>query len=397
MRKQGALLVGLVALILAAAPGARADVTVLGLRSLDGDEALAEKLTQFLRDFVGTRGVATVAGQTQTLEQMLLLGDCGDDVDARCMREIADMLGADEVLYGFVTRMPGDGDRFTYSIDVRRFSSATHRDVETAGGTLEPTRQGTANLQILANTLIDDLWGRTSPTTLIVQSNEPNAEVFVDDRAVGRTGSEPLWIGDVTSGEHSVRIVKDGFDEWSRTVSLEENQYRLLEAPLNEVAAAAVEPPPEVVPEVPPVEPEPEGPGYFDDWHNIAGWASVGGGVAFLVTGIALTASVSGLNDDGRFAEYRANTPEGQDACDRADGDPDASYIRDVCDSGSTYEIVQFVMYGLAAVAAGTGAYFLLTADGDEAQPEDDADTASVSFAPIGLPGGGGLGISGRF
>jgi hypothetical protein len=406
MRHRIAFLGCVLAVALSGATTARAaEVTVLGIRSLEGDEALAERITGFLRQFIASRGVGQVSERSQTLEQMLLLSEnCGEDVDVRCMREIADLLGAEEVVYGFVSRMPGDNGRTTYAIDVRRFSSSSRRDVKSASGSLEQTRQGTANLQILANTLIDTLWDREAATTLIVQSNQPDASVYVDNDLVGRTGSEPLWVADIGPGEHEVRVEKDGFDPWERVVNVESAQYRLLEAPLSSEGG---EVPPDVAvgpdigpvgPENPPPPPPPGGEeegGYWSQWQNWAGWASVVAGVGLAGGGLAFSLSIADMQDDAQFDAYRHDHPASADVCQDAQNDPAAAYIRDICDTSSTYQIVQWVMYGLGAAAAGVGIYFLVSAPTGEESAEDSG--TALTLTPLGYLGGGGLALGGTF
>ena len=401
MRHRIALLGCLLAVALSGATEARAEVTVLGLRSLEGDEALAERLTDFIRQFIGERRLDSVSDKTQTLEQMMLLTEnCGEDVDPRCMREIADLLGAPEVVYGFISRMPGEGGRFTYAVDVRRFSAASRRDVKSASGTLESSRQGTANLQILTSTLLDTLWDRRPPTTLIVQSNEPDAAVYLDGDLVGRTGSEPLWITDIQPGEHEVRVAKDGFDPWERMVDVTADQYRLLEAPLageGGVVAVGPENPPigPVIPP-PPVDGSEEENGFWSDWRTWTGLAGIAVGVGLAGGGMAISLELNSINKDAEWVAYRASTPPNIDTCDRASSDPGATYIQDLCDTADTYGIVQWVMYGLGAAFAGVGIYFVVDSALDEREAAPDSGTA-LTLMPYGLLGGGGLGLSGTF
>ena len=394
--------------MLSSAAGARGEVTVLGLRSLEGDEALAERVTGFLREFITGRELDTVSERSQTLEQMLLLTEnCGEDVDTPCMREIADLLGADEVVYGFIARMPGAEGRFTYAIDVRRYSVSSRRDVQSASGALEPNRQGTANLQILANTLLDKLWDRQAETTLIVQSNQPDAAVYIDGDLVGRTSAEPLWLGGVSSGEHEVLVEKDGFDPWERLVDVVDGQYRLLEAPLTSDGGTtvAVGPDPDdpgngggTVVTPPPGGDETGGDDIWSDWHLWAGMGSIVAGIGLAGGGLGFSLGISDMQDDPQFVNYRRAHPTSPDVCQDASSDPDAAYIRDICDSASTYQIVQFVMYGLGAAAAGVGIYFLVAADwegeGDDGGSEPDT---ALTLAPLAFFGGGGLGLSGTF
>lgn len=389
---------------LAAAP-ATADVTVLGLRSLDGDESLADTLTKFVRSFIASRGIDTVAANTQTLEQMAMISDCPDDVTPACLRDMAGALGAQEMIYGFLTRM-GEGTRFTYSLDLRRFSTSRRRDVGSAQGTFESTRQGTANLQILANSLLDTLYERRPATSFIVQSNEPGAAVFVDGRRVGETGAEPLWVTGIEAGNRDVRIEKDGFDPWERTIQVSAGDYRLVEAPLAEIETRVAAAPPRLpvpvaIPE-PPVAAAPEEddePGYWSDWRAIAGWGAAGGGVVLAGIGIGFTAAVAGINDDPDFAAFRAQTLVGEDSCARARASGQSDII-DLCDSGETYAILQFVMYGLSAAALGTGAYFVVSKLLEEGETESDASAGGageIALVPFGAPGGGGFVLAGWF
>jgi hypothetical protein len=404
MRHRIALLGCVLAVALSGATGARAEVTVLGLRSLEGDEALAERLTDFLRDFIARRGLDNVSDKTQTLEQMMLLTEnCGEDVDPRCMREIADLLGADEVIYGFISRMPGDAGRFTYAVDVRRFSASSRRDVESASGTLDSTRQGTANLQILTSTLLDSLWGRQAPTTLIVQSNQPDAAVYMDGDLIGRTGAEPLWMDDVQPGEHEIRVLQDGFEPWERMVDVAAGQYRLLEAPLaGEDGSVAVGPDnPPIGPVGPPPPPPPPGGGeddngFWSDWRTWTGIAGIAVGVGLAGGGMGVSLMLDEINNDTDFVNYRASTPTGVDACSRAAADSGGGYIVQLCDDASTYRWLQWVLYGVGAAFAGVGIYFVVDSALDEREGSDSSDTA-FTLTPFGLLGGGGLSLSGTF
>jgi hypothetical protein len=379
------------------APAARGEVTVLGLRSLDGDEDVAETITRYLRDFIQSRGLDLVSTQTQTLEQMMLLADCGDDVGRQCLRDIADLLEADEIVYGFVSRMPTEGGRFTFSIDARRFSAESRRDVETADGSLDPARPGIAPVQILANMLIDRLYAQTAATTLIVECNLQGAAVFLDGERVGQTGAGPIWFANIAPGEHELRVEKDDL-VFERAVDVGRQEYRLVEARLEAGGAVAVGPGPGLGGGEGPggAGEEPGAGGYWSDWHTWVGWGSVAVAAALAGVGIASTVQVSSINDDPDFAAYRRDTLDGVDMCDRAASDPLASHIRDLCDSGQTWEIVQFVMYGLAAVAAGTGIYMLVT-QGEDESPDAAAGGAGVAVMPFGTPGGGGLGLVTRF
>jgi PEGA domain len=51
--------------------------------------------------------------------------------------------------------------------------------------------------------------------SLVVESLPPGATVYLDNRAVGRT---PLTLNRVNAGEHVVRLERDGYGRWSRSI-----------------------------------------------------------------------------------------------------------------------------------------------------------------------------------
>lgn len=57
----------------------------------------------------------------------------------------------------------------------------------------------------------------TRRTELTVASNPPGAFVFLDERPVGRA---PHRIDDVTYGTHTLRVVQDGYAEWTREIQV---------------------------------------------------------------------------------------------------------------------------------------------------------------------------------
>ena len=50
---------------------------------------------------------------------------------------------------------------------------------------------------------------------LVVESLPPGASVYLDNKAVGRT---PLTLTTVNAGEHVVRLERDGYRRWSRSI-----------------------------------------------------------------------------------------------------------------------------------------------------------------------------------
>ena len=107
-----------------------------------------------------------------------------------------------------------------------------------------------------------------------------------------------------------------------------------------------------------------------DDVSNAsAGWGAIIVGGAFAVAGVYSTIRVNSINHDADFRGYRAGIPQGDDACTEANrnvvvnGAATPDRISDLCSQSKTFVALQYVFFGLGAVAAGTGALILLTDD----------------------------------
>lgn len=56
--------------------------------------------------------------------------------------------------------------------------------------------------------------------SVIVQSNQPEAEVYIDNRLIGITGAEPVELDEIPVGRHGIRIVKQGYRPLERDISI---------------------------------------------------------------------------------------------------------------------------------------------------------------------------------
>src|SRR5687768_3650577 len=85
-----------VLLLALAPPRATADssVVVLGLRSLDGEDEEARRISTALREAARQAGGLRVSDRDVSLAQMSLAHGC-DEPDARCMADIASTLKVD--------------------------------------------------------------------------------------------------------------------------------------------------------------------------------------------------------------------------------------------------------------------------------------------------------------
>ncbi len=97
---------------------------------------------------------------------------------------------------------------------------------------------------------------------------------------------------------------------------------------------------------------------------------------------------------------------ERYDMCTPEDGDPrevrDASNapgVQDQCSKGNVLNTLQFVFYGLGAVAVGVGIYILIreALRSDLPADEEEASASRWSLHPVVLNGGGAVAASLRF
>ncbi len=148
-------------------------------------------------------------------------------------------------------------------------------------------------------------------------------------------------------------------------------------------------------------------PGPHRDWRPTAGWVGLGLGAAALGMSLVSSLRVRSIDDkfdsDPALRAYRQTPGEGGgDACDGADrgvsssapGAASAARVRTLCSGLSTFTTLQYVGYGGAAVFAGLGTYFLLTAR--RADPTvGKARAAGVQWLPWGRADVGGHGPRG--
>ena len=145
-----------------------------------------------------------------------------------------------------------------------------------------------------------------------------------------------------------------------------------------------------------------EGPGYWSDWRNIAGWSLIGAGTSALGLWIGAWVRVEEIQDDPELNLYRQMFPYSDDVCEnarRSTGDLLADRIVDLCDEGQAWATVWNVTLPLWIVLWGTGAGFLIWHAVDPS-PDDGAAASGglqLAWSPYLSRTGGGIGFRGRF
>ena len=325
----------------AAAPSvaaAQSSLAVLGLVSEEGDDDLASAFTGALRAEATADGSYEVSSTNASLTQMTMAQDC-EISEPSCRQAIGEALKAEHVIYGSVRRAGSRG----HAVEAHMFDSGT-------GGEVAATRtfsETTASESALAAPARELLHALTSPE----QSAPPSA-------ASGDSAPPPV-----------------------PTVAPNV-------APLSDVESRDQESP---------TTPASQG---SNDW---LGYTLIGLGAASMGMTVFSWIQVDQANQNSDLRAYRTAVPPNvDDACKELDSGAahglSAQVVgnaRDACSKGKTFDVLQYVFIGTAAVATGFGLYFLL----DDESPPDRAERSrlSIALAPRLSPEGGGVSALVRF
>ncbi len=221
MRQMG-LAWGVTAL-LAAIPAAAADqrlavaVMDLSARGVDPDAAAALG-TQVSNSLAALRVFRVIT--REDIKRLLQLEQtrqqCTGESDAACLAEIGGALGVDHLVYGEVAKVAGTYALSLVLLDIGRAEAVSRETARTddAGALLSATEQATRRL---VQPLLSDRTG-----FLLVEARELGAEVRVDGRLIGVTPLPSRL--ELPMGPHELKVDKEGFLSWARTVDLEAGQ-----------------------------------------------------------------------------------------------------------------------------------------------------------------------------
>jgi hypothetical protein len=388
------LVLVLVALSAGAAP-ARAQgsaVTVLGVRSLDGEDQLERRVSQALRNSARSIDSFKVSEREMSLAQMSLAHGC-EDVDAHCLSEIASTLSADRLLYGNLVHS-GDKVRitlFNFNAANGQIESSAERSV-LASQLVEPA------LGQIMTALVQRLAGKggNGLGTLRVTGNRPGAKVAVDGKPAGELdASGELVISQVGEGAHAVSVAtSDGRDRRELSVEVRADTTTTLRALLT--------PPLPQVTEVPPEEQAGPAQAPEDDKRRlkrILGWTSVGVAAGFAAATIYSWVKMLKISKDEDLNAYselfgKPGEPGGtSDACTQAENGVVASRpmppttLEQVsleksaakqCEQADKLEKLQYVFLGGTLVFAGVGTWLLVSSR----KSTETSLSLTPSFAP---------------
>lgn len=356
----------------AAKAQAQESVVVLGLTSVDGDDEYARNLTGAMRHAATSVRGWSVSERDVALANLELVAGC-EAPDPACLAQIATTVGAQRLIFGTISRT--SGEPYEFAVSVHSFSAASGQIEENVDRNLPSTRTDIDDLREPAASLINALANVPRVGTIRVTATA-GQEVRIDGTAVGTTDGGGSYVAsDVAAGSHQVTVGTAP----AQTVSVSEGSEAVVAIQTSGGGGGG-------------------GGGPSVNWAAVALLAGAGLGI---VGTVVSWAELLSLSNDQAYNDYRMSLGaaglSGDVACNdssiaRLGSGPAAAHVHDVCNQGSTFEILQYVFLGVAVAAGATG-IVLLVMDSSSSH----ADEPAVSLVPSFGPNGGSMQLRVRF
>jgi hypothetical protein len=363
---------GQAAVALADEPGPGAlPIEVLTVMADDGADDQAEALTKALRHAIKEAPGWAPGSGDQSLEVLAIQMKCPmlpALPDASCESRIADQIKVDRFMWAILKKQ---GPMVVGELHLWVRGQGESKVALNYSANL--TEASDESLKTIARTSIQQLTGGAPKGGVHITAGTVGGQVFIDGQPVGA-----LVAGEATfpisSGAHSVVVKAPGYADGIAQIVVKPN----VNADVAMTLLAA----------------EPKG---HPNYRRIGGFAAIGAGVAFGVVGLVSTLQVNGVRNDQGFITYANQYVSSTDVCDAATNKrgPDAAKgeralagaasfeeAATLCSKAATFQALQFVFYGLAAVSAGTGAYLVATSQpGFTLKPQVGLDSGRLDLA----------------
>lgn len=363
---------------------------VLGLRSAEGDDELANSLTDALRTMARKVSGWKVMDRAVSMAQMSLAHGC-EDIDAPCLSEIAKGLQADRLLFGTLRRV-GPKNKFDFEISVSIFNSGNRTIARTESAVI-PRADARAKKALTgyAEPLVAKLAAADAGSgVLSLQTNVASAEVKIDGQVVGQTRDKQLLLEGLKEGDHRLELTALGHLGHSQQILIAAGQRTEIKVNLEPVPEP--EPAPVAALTATTEQPAEQAGSGSLSW---LGYTLVGVGAAsFVGWGVSMY-MVDSTNKNETFVEYKSAFPETtDDVCDLADagdtagGAVTASELAEVqrlCSRGRTFNMLQWVFLGAGVLTASVGTFILVSESGSsderaQAKPKRPLLTLTPQF-----------------
>jgi len=323
-------------------------IHVISVQTLDADDQ-AEALTKALRQAVRAMPGWSQAEGDYSLEVLTLSLKCPDPPDAGCQSRIADQIRADRYVWGVLSKAKkGANVVGELSFWVRGKGTTTYK-LDYSANLTEPQEEA---LKKVAADAVLKLTDGPPKGEVKVSAGGIAGQVFVDGQPLGAlTGGQGSFF--VPSGKHELIVKAPGYADMVSEITVK---------PTSPTDVTVV---PVAVGEKTPT-----------NWKRIGGFAALGAGVGFGALGIYQSLEVDRISKDKGYETFRNRYSSNINVCDVATGDAKdepvipmntlkpgeaEEILTKYCDPGSTAQLLQFVFYPLAALAAGTGVFLLAT------------------------------------
>ncbi|HHH30671.1 MAG TPA: PEGA domain-containing protein [Polyangiaceae bacterium] len=362
-------------------------VAVKSLEALDQAQALTNALKKAVRDSEGW----SLGDSNQSLEFLAIQMKCAEPIDAACEARIADQLKADRYLWAVIEFDPGDkqfvAGKLNFFVRGKGTSSV---DLRYSANLTDPNDD---SLLELVKARVNEVTGGAPRGTLKVSTGGVSGQLFVDGEPVGAVSEEGASYP-LPAGEHRIVVKAPGYADAEANVVVK--PAATVETTLTMVEVAEDKP---------------------VDWRMITGFGLVGVSVASGAVGLWASLQVNQVRNDETYKNFQAATfKSAGDACQAAEtgasglgtayndgSEPgptatvqDANDTATLCSKAANGELMQAVMFPLAAVSAGVGFYLLGTSS--LFGGGDDADAASaITVTPLVGPGGGAVTLTYAF
>ncbi|HEY4107208.1 MAG TPA: PEGA domain-containing protein [Polyangiaceae bacterium] len=330
-------------------------VQILALQSDDAVEQ-AQAMTLALKNAAKQKSSFALTPGDYSLEVLSLALGCPDTPDDACLGKIAAKIKADSFVWGTLAK---DGKKFDLKLNLYRkrgVSKATelHYSAKDDAALSQVATESLSKLAARKSHDDDEEAERTGK--LLLSADDLEGEIVIDGAPSGQIHDGHAVL-DLPVGEHDISVRADGYRDAESTVTITSDRRALLRLHPEKFGTRHA------------ASGEDQGEDSAGGSNSSAGWGAIIVGGAFAAAGIYATVRVNSINHDADFDGYRAGIPKGDDACDEANrnvvvpGGPSPSHISDLCSQSKTFAALQYVFFGLGAVAAGTGAVILLTDD----------------------------------
>jgi hypothetical protein len=383
---------------------AEASVVVLGIRSVEGDDDVANDLTEQLRG--AARGIEgwSVSSTAVSVAQMSLAHGC-EELDAACLTEIAQGLQADRLIYG-VARRTSARDDFDYVVTLNLFDTGTREIARTVTDTIPRSQVDFQSLSSHADRLVSRLASTSTGSAIEIRANVTDADVQINGQHVGTTHDGGLRLQGLRPGQYRIEIRKPGYAPHVSTVTMVEGADTSISAVL---AALASGPPPVGLATTT------SGNGEVQEASSGGikwlGWTLLGLGAASFIGMGASFIIIEGVQNDTLFVQYRDTVdqwnkevalpmmmdpvtdlciPANQGETYRPAGAPtsgpmkvgfsedEVEEVADMCQTAETFELLQWVFLSTGVVTSGVGLYIVLSSDGDSNEHASEQPTLSL-------------------